>query len=261
LWLLYLGLLALFALGTASFGTLQLESLRGGTDYQVVVHPANRPATEDDHERLPAGGRRRLVKPLPGWSPQTFKVRVVGLPEGTVKLLPWWRREERRVPLSFLRPVVLIGAKDDIIEKSRGKDEVAMTVLVSWKAKDGRDEQKGFELPANYRGGAVWIGCGPEDGVEVPKEALVWWLRSLAKPEVAALLLAPTPLEDLVAKEDKEKVKQLPADLTGAKVQAWLKRRGDVNERLAVSPPEWKVRHVWGPQEMVQLLPLEAPVK
>jgi len=253
-WILYLGMLVMFALVTASIGTLQLESLQSGADYQVTVFRQDQTPADDDRERLPANGRLRFVKFQPWWRSQQYTVRVEGFPEATVTLLPWWSRADRRVPVSFLRPVVLIGAEDLVVEQTRGKDRFAMTIAVQWNEPNGDPKEKEFLLPADYRGETVWIGCGRVHGVEIPNHALDWFRKSLAKPEIAPMVLNPVPLDELIRDEDRPKFAELPRDLTGVTVRASLKRSGDAKP---FATGTLKVRHVRTQQDMVQLLALE----
>jgi hypothetical protein len=254
MWTLYLGLVAAFALGAASFGTFQLEAVQGGADYQVVIYPADKSPTDDDRERLPANGRIRPVKFLPWWSPQSFKVRVNGFPEQTFTLRPWWSREDRRVPFSFLRPVVLVGAERAVIQQAQNKQlRMEIGIKVSWMKSDETEAEQVFEMPEPYHGEAVWIGCGFEDQIDLPKYVLDWWKEPLANPDVAPLLLTPAPLSNLVKEVEPAR---LPADLTGARVEAWVKRRGDKNPYATGT---LRVRRVLAVSDMVQLLPLEQP--
>jgi hypothetical protein len=217
------------------------------------VYPEDKSPTDDERERLPANGRLRLVEPLPWWSTKSFKVRVSGFPEQTVTLRPWWGREDRRVPFSFLRPVVLIWAENKVIQEAR-KPEIKMDIgiRVKWKKSDGKEDERVFEPSRGYHGEAVWIGCGDEDTIDVPQHVLEWWKAPLANPEYAPLLLNPVPLSTMVAGADS-----LPADLTGATVEAWVKRRGD---KKPYETGNLKVRKVLVVPDMVQPLTLGKPL-
>jgi hypothetical protein len=155
---------------TSGVGVLQVDGVQGGADFRVKVSPAG------DAEYLPANGRLRFVRWL-GWSASEYTVKVTGLPEQTVRLRPWWRREKRQVPTSFFRPVLLIGA-DKLLVLQAGKQQLTLVVKID-----------GEPYTTDFDGHSVWVGCHEGD-LTVPASVRSSW-RDLADPAVAGKLLSP----------------------------------------------------------------------
>jgi hypothetical protein len=251
-WAVYLLLLAAAVMVSGTVGTIELESAQTGADYQVTIYPVGTPRPKEPEERLPAANRLRHLCYLPSWEHRKFKVAVTGLPEQEVDVEPWWHRPwwhrtpPLRVPYSYLRPVVLIGATDNLIAQALA-DREHYTYRM-----EIRVDAAQFHLNGAYLGKSVYLGCTREDAIEVPKYVQDGWAKVLTShPELAADLLAPVPLADAIVDKEKQDLADLPPDLTGKRIQVRVYREKSSRE-LYAQTPVMTVRSVQSLDTLVQ---------
>jgi hypothetical protein len=247
----YLGVALLSALTISLFfGTLQLESVQG--EYLVWINPAGTPAEKaGEADRVPANGRLRVVK-LATWLAGDYQVRVSGFPEQSMAAKPWWR-QDRQLPHSFQRPVVLIWPERSLIKQVIGdKGPARLFVEI--------DDQT---YECECRGESTWVGY--EGDMMVPKYVRDLWQPYQAEPALLGLLLQPRSLKDwpkatksgdpIAGTPYRQATRPLPRELKpGQQIKSALYRHLSTREDAVTAT--YVVRSVQEATDMVQPVPL-----
>jgi hypothetical protein len=180
-------------------GSLELEAGKGGGDARVWAYGPGDDLKSVDSAPLAANGRVRF--PIwTTWSGRDYRIKVTGLPEKQVTVLPWFRvrgPQQYLTPVDMLRPVVLIGAQTTIAsiaseKPAQGAKPFKLHVQV--ERKEG-GQAKTYPYEADFNGRAVWLGC-KEGDVDVPKQVLAQkeWADPLGRPKIANILMPPSDL-------------------------------------------------------------------
>jgi len=253
-------LLGVFLIGfcvSLLFGTLQLESVQG--EYLVWISPAGtspekeeqNQGNEAEAQRVPAGGRLREVK-WASWLAGEYRVRVSGFPELRLAVSPWWR-QDRQLPYSFLRPVVLIWPERNLAAQLRTDSAPAQLVVLI-------DDEA---FLSECKGESIWIGYTGD--MMVPKHVRESWQGYQNEPGLLGLLLQPRALGDrpkdvqpgqpIPGTSYTQSTNPIPRALQpGQKIQGILYR---VNGKEAdASTAKITVRSVQESADMVQPVPL-----
>jgi hypothetical protein len=185
-------------------GSVELEAGKGGGDIRVWVYAPGEDLKSVDSAPLAGNGRVRFPI-LTTWSGRDYRIKVTGLPEKHVKVLPWFRvrgPQQFLTPMDMLRPVVLIGAQTTIVsitseKPAKGANPFKLHVKVD---RNEGGQTKTYPYEADFKGRAVWIGC-KEGDVDVPKQVLAQkeWSEPLGRPTIANILMPPTDVTGMPA--------------------------------------------------------------
>ncbi len=169
----YVSAVALFlALFGCFWGTVQVEALSSGG--AVLIQSAQPPEqSEPAWGLLSAGGMIRSLVWTTFWSPAQVRVKVSGLPDRVVTVLPW-TKQEFQVPHSFRRPVVLLRPSVELTQVLANQPRVLIV------------EYRGEKRENEFKGQALWINC--DDDVEVPPDILSRWRDELSHRGLSQLL-------------------------------------------------------------------------
>jgi hypothetical protein len=166
---------------------------------------------------------------------------VTDLPEQEIPVRPWWRRwapERRQIPSSFLRPVILIGATKELVEKSRHPDVQNEPYQLKVRI-DGKEYEGG-----DFDGYSTWIGCEQGD-LAVPGAVQTTWQKDLADPAVASQLLAPRSRPGLPQQVGEDQ-----------RLQAFLYKKNKRDKPFAQTPV-LTIHKVLGTRDIVQAVQLD----
>ena len=254
-----MGLLAGLGVGivvSLFFGTLQFECVQGG-DQLVWIGPAGtRLDEQNEAQRVPANGRLRIVK-CASWLAGEYDVRVSGFPEQRIAAKPWCR-QDRQVPLAFLRPVVLIWPERSLITRLIADKKAGSPARLFVKI-------DGVTYVTECGGESIWVGY-QGGNMKVPKEVRDLWQGYQSEPALLSLLLEPGALQEWPAKVKSDEIlsgttfvrpdNPLPRQLRpGQKVQGFLLRKG--SSKADATTAEYSVRSMQDLADMVQHLPLQ----
>lgn len=182
-------LLLLFVFSTF-LGSIEVEAGKGASDMRVWAYAPGATVRDADSTAIASNGRVRFPRFTP-WHGRDYRIKVTGLPEKKIVLVPWLNSlgpQRLLAPADFLRPVVLIGAESSLIHIPTETNP--LTLHVELKRKVGsKTETKPYKV--DYYGRALWIGCNEGD-VDLPKRLEKLWEEALEDSRTANVLLPPT---------------------------------------------------------------------
>jgi hypothetical protein len=170
------GLLAAVFVVTWFVGVVEVENMTGPGETVVWLSPPTTDGRPESGNRVRSGERVR--EPYFLTSPRTVKARASGLPSKELTVYPWWQSfapVRVRADGSFLRPVVLIGADDNVMKVIKQLDyrlEVRVNngdplVLPDAVMPSRFWRRLRLPLPAKYNGRLLLLGTADSD-IEIP---------------------------------------------------------------------------------------------